>query len=67
MQLKLPQADFKFPCFKKDSEVYLVIEKTLYSFTPLKVKPIKTLPEYISCPRVTTAEGLSITTNVVVV
>jgi hypothetical protein len=49
MQLKLPQAAFDFPCFKKDTEVYLVINKTLYSFTPLEVKPIKTLPEAIYC------------------
>jgi hypothetical protein len=49
MQLKLPQADRLFPCFKKDTEVYLVIKETLYSFTPLEVKPIKTLPEYIGC------------------
>jgi hypothetical protein len=49
MQLKLPQAACFFPCFKKDSEVYLVIEKTLYSFTPLEVKPLKILPEDIVC------------------
>jgi hypothetical protein len=49
MQLKLPQAGYDFPCFKKDTEVYLVIKKTLYSFTPLEVKPIKTLPEVIKC------------------
>jgi hypothetical protein len=49
MQLKLPQAAWLFPCFKKDTEVYLVIKKTLYSFTPLEVKPIKTLPEGIRC------------------
>jgi hypothetical protein len=50
MQLKLPQGDCCcFPCFKKDTEVYLVIEKTLYSFTPLEFKPIKSLPEDISC------------------
>jgi hypothetical protein len=49
MQLKLPQAASYFPCFKKDTEVYLVINKTLYSFTPLEVKPIKTLPEDIGC------------------
>jgi hypothetical protein len=47
MQLKLPQAACDFPCFKKDTEVCLVIKKTLYSFTPFAVKPIKTLPEYI--------------------
>jgi hypothetical protein len=48
MQLKLPQAASFFPCFKKDTEVYLVIKNTLYSFTPLEVKPINTLPEDIS-------------------
>jgi hypothetical protein len=47
MQLKLPQAAYYFPCFKKDTEVYLVIENTLYSFTPLQVKPIKTLSNAI--------------------
>jgi hypothetical protein len=49
MQLKLPETAYMFPCFKKDTEVYLVIKKTLYSFTPLEVKPIKTLPEDIGC------------------
>jgi hypothetical protein len=49
MQLKLPQAVLWLPCFKKDTEVYLVIEKTLYSFTPLEVKSTKTLRPYISC------------------
>jgi hypothetical protein len=43
MQLKLPQGANRFPCFKKDTEVYLVISKTLYSFTPLQVKAVKTL------------------------
>jgi tetratricopeptide (TPR) repeat protein len=49
MQLKLPQAACDFPCFKKDTEVYFVSAETLYSFTPLEVKPIKTLPEGIRC------------------
>jgi hypothetical protein len=49
MQLKLPQAASAFPCFKTDTEVYLVINKTLCSFTPLEVKPVKTLPENIGC------------------
>jgi hypothetical protein len=49
MQLKLPQTAYCFPCFKKDSEVYLAFKKTLYSFTPFEVKPIKTLPQYIKC------------------
>jgi hypothetical protein len=49
MQLKLPQADYSFACFKTDTEVYLVIEETLYSFTPLQVKPIKTIDQDIEC------------------
>jgi hypothetical protein len=49
MHLKLPQAASHFPCFKKDTEVYLVIATTLCSFTPLEVKPIKTFPEDIRC------------------
>jgi hypothetical protein len=49
MQLNLPQACYSFPCFKIDSEVYLVIKETLYSFTPLRVKPSKILPHSICC------------------
>jgi hypothetical protein len=45
MQLKLPQAARFLPCFKTDTQVYLVLEKTLYSLTPLQVKPIQTLDE----------------------
>jgi hypothetical protein len=47
MQLKLPQAACCFLCFKTDTQVYLVIKETLYSFTSLKFKAIKTLPEVI--------------------
>jgi hypothetical protein len=47
MQLKLPRAAWGIPCFKKGTEVYLTIYRTLYSFTPLEVKPIKTVPENI--------------------
>jgi hypothetical protein len=47
MQLKLPQAVHYFACFKTDTQVYLVIKETLYSFTPFK--PIKTLPRRIEC------------------
>jgi hypothetical protein len=47
MLLKLPQAASCIPCFKTDTQVYLVINKTLYSFTPLQVKPIKTLAQDI--------------------
>jgi hypothetical protein len=45
MQLKLPQACSEIACFKTDTQVYLMIGKTLYSFTPLEVKPIKTFPD----------------------
>jgi hypothetical protein len=41
MQLKLP--------FKTETKVYLVIEETLHSFTPLEVKPIKSVAERVSC------------------
>jgi hypothetical protein len=49
MQLRLPQAGGALPCFKlRDTEVYLVINETLYSFTPLQVSLLKTLPKGIS-------------------
>jgi hypothetical protein len=49
MQLKLPHAASYIPCFKTDSQVYLVIKMTLYSFTPLEVTAVMTLPESIGC------------------
>jgi hypothetical protein len=49
MQLKLPQGARAFPCFKSDTQVYLVINETLYCFTPLQIEPIKTLSEDIVC------------------
>jgi hypothetical protein len=49
MELKLPQPARLFPCFKTDMQVYLVIGMTLCSFTPLEVKPIKTVPQSIEC------------------
>jgi hypothetical protein len=49
MQLKLPQAASLFPCFKTDTQVYLMIKSTLYSFTPIEVKAVKTLAESIEC------------------
>jgi hypothetical protein len=49
MWLKLPQAARCIAFFKTDSQVYLVIKKTLYSFTPKQIKPIKTLPRGIEC------------------
>jgi hypothetical protein len=48
MQLRLPHAGSRFPCFKlRDTEVYLVVNNTLYSFTALQVRPLKTLTEDI--------------------
>jgi hypothetical protein len=44
MQLKLPQAANSFACFKTDTQVYLMIQETLYSFTPLQVRKVKTVP-----------------------
>jgi hypothetical protein len=49
IQLKLPQAAYSFPCFKTETQVSLVVEKTLYSFTPLEVKAVKTLDRSIRC------------------
>jgi hypothetical protein len=49
MQLKLPHAASGIACFKTDTEVYLVIKRTLYSFTPFEVKPIKPLPKDLRC------------------
>jgi hypothetical protein len=44
MQLRLPFAGYGIPCFKlRDTEVYLVVNKTLYSFTAFEVRPLKTL------------------------
>jgi hypothetical protein len=48
MQLKLPQTASCFPSFKTDTQVILIIKETLYSFTPLQVRAVKTLPESIS-------------------
>jgi hypothetical protein len=48
MQLRLPFADSTIPCFKlTDTEVYLVINKTLCSFTGLQIRPLRPLTEYI--------------------
>jgi hypothetical protein len=49
MQFRLPHADCAIPCFKlRNIEVYLVVNKTLCSFTGLEVRPLKTLTEGIS-------------------
>jgi hypothetical protein len=49
MRLKLPRAAFHSPCFRTETQVYLLIEETLYSFSPIVVKPIKALPHGIRC------------------
>jgi hypothetical protein len=50
MQLRLPHADNGIPCFKvRDTEVFLVVNKTLCSFTALQVRPLKTLTRDIYC------------------
>jgi hypothetical protein len=48
MQFRLPFAGGCIPCFQlRDTEVYLVVNKTLCSFTALEVQPLKTLTEDI--------------------
>jgi hypothetical protein len=45
MQFRLPFAGCSIPCFKvRDTEVYLVVKKTLYSFTALEVRALRSLP-----------------------
>jgi hypothetical protein len=48
MQFRLQFAGRAIPCFKlRDTEVYLVVKKTLCSLTDLEVRPLKTLTESI--------------------
>jgi hypothetical protein len=48
MELRLPHKIRGIPCFKqRDTEVYLVLMDTLYSFTAFQVRPLKTLSDYI--------------------
>jgi hypothetical protein len=48
MQFWLPFVGWCIPCFKlSDTEVYLVVNKTLCSFTASGVRPLKTLTEDI--------------------
>jgi hypothetical protein len=50
MQFRLPFAGYGIPCLNlRDTEVYLVVNKTLCSFTALEVRPLKTLTEDIQC------------------
>jgi hypothetical protein len=43
MDLKLPFEACSFPCFKIETQVFLVINWALYSFTPFEFKKVKTL------------------------
>jgi lambda repressor-like predicted transcriptional regulator len=45
MQLTLPHRDYLIPCFKRDTEVFLLLNKTPYSFTPLQIKAVKSVPQ----------------------
>jgi hypothetical protein len=48
VQFRLPHTGYGIPCFKlRDTEVYLVVENTLCSFTGFEVRPLKTLTEEI--------------------
>jgi hypothetical protein len=48
MQFRLPFAGCGIPCFKlRDTEVYLVVNKTLCSITAFEARPIKTLTKGI--------------------
>jgi hypothetical protein len=49
MQLRLPYPGGAIPCFKlRDTEVYLVVNGVLCSFTTLQVLPLKTLTNRIN-------------------
>jgi hypothetical protein len=47
MQLRLPFAEYGIPCFMLRDEVFLVLYKTLCSFTGLQVRSLKSLTETI--------------------
>jgi hypothetical protein len=48
LQFRLPHADTLISCFKlRDTEVYLVVGRTICSFTGFEVLPLKTLTEDI--------------------
>jgi hypothetical protein len=50
MQLRLPHVASHIPCFKlRDTEVYLVVNNILCSFSDFEVRPLKTLDEGIEC------------------
>jgi hypothetical protein len=48
MQFRLPFTGCGIPCFKlRDTEVYLVVNQTLCSFTAFELRPLKTLTDDI--------------------
>jgi hypothetical protein len=48
IQFRLPVGGYDIPCFKlRETEVYLVVNKTLCSFTAFEVRPLKTLTKDI--------------------
>jgi hypothetical protein len=51
LDLKLPKGVSSFPCFKIETQVFLLINWAIWSFTPLNVKRVKTLDisEMSSC------------------
>jgi hypothetical protein len=57
MQLKLPQAAMMFPCFKTDTEVYLVIRPCTPSL-PCNSSQLRVFLKTLCVTRVTTAEAL---------
>jgi hypothetical protein len=49
LQLKLPQAAQFIPCFKIDTQVYLIVAWIIYSFTPLQLNQVGCLPRRFEC------------------
>jgi hypothetical protein len=48
MPFRLPHTGSLIPCFKlRDTEVYLVVDKTICSFTGFEVRPLRTLTKSI--------------------
>jgi hypothetical protein len=43
LQFRLPSANIGIPCFKVNTEVYLVVSEILCSFTGFEVRPLKTV------------------------
>jgi hypothetical protein len=47
MSVRLPQPWCGLPCFKHRGAVFLVIEKTLYNFTPARISPQGTVSKKV--------------------